>query len=115
MDPKHARVDKGSRSKGMTSWLKQKTAQQGKINDRTAEGVNPSTTGQLLRNVNTWSYVRMYLSFLYRCSELVLRNIEEYGYPFQCKVGNLLISKLFLIARTYIGMSIHIPQQLSGR
>jgi len=31
---------------------------------------------------------------MYRCAELGLRNIEEYGYPFQCTVGNPLVSKL---------------------
>ncbi len=35
-----------------------------RIRVRTAEGVNPSTTGQLLRNMNTRSYLRMYLSFI---------------------------------------------------
>jgi hypothetical protein len=48
-----------------------KTTQQGKINDHTR------------------SNVHMYLS---RCTQLFLREIEEHGYTFQCKVGNPLVS-----------------------
>ena len=39
-----------------------------------------STTRQLLRNLNTRSYVHMYLSFyVHGCSELVLRNMDTHS------------------------------------
>ena len=72
MDPKREHRN-GSRSKGaVTSWLKNtKLLSREKINDHTR------------------SNIRMFMS---RCTELFLREIEEHGYPFQCKVGNLLVS-----------------------
>jgi hypothetical protein len=68
------------------AWLKQwKPAQQeGNINDRTAEGINPSTTDSCWGRI--WhSFLCTYVLEFYVYSVLRIC-FEEYGYPFQCKV-----------------------------